>query len=126
MTTGKPRSARPSDDPPKLAALVEALGCQFHQHHRRRNPMRKSAVPAVAAVAVAAALVASNAAMATHALIPSSQTSNTAAAVTLSGYANPDPDWSDDHWGTGDLDERTVPPVLGEEHAHGGPKHYDD
>jgi hypothetical protein len=90
------------------------------------TPMRKSAVPAVAAVAVAAALVASNAAMATHALIPSSQTSNTAAAATLSGYANPDPDWSDDHWGTGDLDERTVPPVLGEEHAHGGPKHYDD
>jgi hypothetical protein len=87
--------------------------------------MRRSAVPAVAAVAVAAALVASNSAMANHALIPN-QTSNTAAAVTLNGYANPDPDWSDDHWGTGDLDERTVPPVLGDEHAHGGPKHYDD
>jgi hypothetical protein len=68
---------------------------------------------AVTAAAVAAVLVGGAAAVNPFSLA-------TAAAEALpplrSGYADPDPDFSQDNWGTNHIERNLVPPVLGPEH----------
>jgi hypothetical protein len=68
---------------------------------------------AVVAAGFAAVLIADSAATASG----QPHTSSEALSHLRSGYADPDPDFSQANWGTDDAEDNTVPPVLGPQHA---------
>ena len=69
--------------------------------------------PAVAAAAVAAAVI-GGAAAAMASQQPDAATE--ALSHLRSGYADPDPDFSQGNWGTDQAEQDLVPPVIGPEH----------